>query len=43
LIWVAAKSIAAGEEFGLKIKTSVKVLVGDVLESFEEKIKQKTL
>jgi translation initiation factor IF-2 len=40
---VAAKSIAAGEEFGLKIKTPVKVLVGDVLESFEEKIKQKTL
>jgi len=40
---VMAKSIAAGEEFGMKIKTSVKILAGDVLESFEEKIKQKTL
>jgi translation initiation factor IF-2 len=40
---VMSKSVAMGEEFGMKIKTPVKVLVGDVLESFEEKIKQKTL
>jgi translation initiation factor IF-2 len=40
---VMSKSVAAGEEFGMKIKTPVKILVGDVLESFEEKIKQKTL
>lgn len=40
---VAAKSIGIGEEFGIKLKTSVKLLEGDVLESFEEKIKQKTL
>lgn len=40
---VAAKNINAGEEFGIKLKTPVKIEVGDVLESFEEKIKQKTL
>ncbi|HYV33885.1 MAG TPA: translation initiation factor IF-2 [Candidatus Limnocylindria bacterium] len=40
---VAARIINAGEEFGIKLKTNVKVLAGDVLESFEEKIKQKTL
>lgn len=40
---VAAKFINAGEEFGIKLKTHVKIQVGDVLESFEEKIKQKTL
>jgi translation initiation factor IF-2 len=40
---VSAKSIHAGEEFGIKLKTPIKILVGDVLESFEEKIKQKTL
>ncbi len=39
----AAKDVQQGEEFGIKIKTSVKVLVGDLLECFEEKIKQKTL
>ena len=40
---VMAKSISAGEEFGMKIKTPVKILAGDVLEIFDEKIKQKTL
>lgn len=40
---VAAKSVAIGEEFGIKIATSTKVKEGDVLESFEEKIKPKTL
>lgn len=40
---VPAKSVEAGNEFGMKIKTPVKIVEGDVLESFEEKIKQKTL
>jgi translation initiation factor IF-2 len=40
---VSARIINAGEEFGIKLKTPVKVMVGDVIESFEEKIKQKTL
>lgn len=40
---VAARTIGIGEEFGIKLKTNIKVLAGDVLESFEEKIKQKTL
>ena len=40
---VAAKSVTSGNEFGMRIKTSVKIQVGDILESFEEKIKPKTL
>jgi len=40
---VMSKSVAAGEEFGMKIKSSIKILVGDVLEVFDEKIKQTTL
>lgn len=40
---VAAKSVDAGNEFGMKIKTSVKIQENDLLESFEEKIKPKTL
>ena len=40
---VAAKSVLQSEEFGMKLKTSVKILEGDVLESFEEKIKPKSL
>ena len=40
---VMAKHINAGEEFGIKLKTPVKIMAGDVLESFEEKIKMKTL
>ncbi len=40
---VSARTIQAGEEFGIKLKTTIKLMEGDVLESFEEKIKQKTL
>ncbi len=40
---VASKSVAENEEFGMKLKTTVKLKEGDILESFEEKIKQKTL
>lgn len=40
---VMAKTVAQNEEFGIKIKTGVKIQVGDLLESFEEKIKKKTL
>jgi translation initiation factor IF-2 len=40
---VMSKSVNTGEEFGIKLKTSIKMLEGDLLESFEEKIKQKTL
>ncbi len=40
---VAAKTVGQGDEFGMKIKTGVKILEGDILESFEEKIKMKTL
>lgn len=40
---VATKSVSTGDEFGMRIKTSVKLQIGDVLESFEEKIKTKTL
>lgn len=39
----ASKSVPAGNEFGIKLKTQIKVKEGDVLESFEEKIKVKTL
>ncbi len=40
---VMAKSVTAGNEFGMRIKTPVKLQVNDILESFEEKIKPKTL
>lgn len=40
---VAAKSVLTGEEFGMKIKTPVKIQAGDVLECFEERIKVKTI
>lgn len=40
---VPAKEVTNGQEFGMKIKTSVKLVVGDTLESFEENLKQKTL
>ena len=40
---IVTKTVNAGDEFGMKIKTSVKVLEGDLLENFEEKIKPKTL
>ena len=39
----AAKSIHMGEEFGIRLKTHTKIVVGDLLESYEEKIKIKTL
>ena len=40
---VPAKEVSRGSEFGMKLKTTLKVEVGDVLESFEETLKQKTL
>jgi translation initiation factor IF-2 len=40
---VETKEVARGSEFGMKIKTSVKIAEGDTLESFEENLKQKTL
>jgi translation initiation factor IF-2 len=40
---VHAKSVEKGNEFGMKIKTPTKIQEGDVLESYEEKIKIKTL
>lgn len=40
---VATKEVGRGSEFGMKVKTSVKIQEGDVLESFEETLKQKTL
>lgn len=40
---IAAKEVAAGNEFGMKLRTNVKVVEGDVLESFEEKLKAKDL
>lgn len=39
----STKSVLMGNEFGMKIKTGVKIKVGDIIESFEEKIKAKTL
>jgi translation initiation factor IF-2 len=39
----ATKEVAKGHEFGMKIKTGVKIAEGDILESFEESLKQKTL
>ena len=35
--------LSQGSEFGMKLKTKVKVQEGDILESFEETLKQKTL
>lgn len=40
---VAAKEVAAGSEFGIKLKTDTKLAEGDVVESFEEKLKAKQL
>jgi translation initiation factor IF-2 len=40
---IAVKEVNKGEEFGTKIKTSIKIEVGDVIESFEENLKQKSL
>jgi hypothetical protein len=35
--------VTAGNEFGVKIKTHTKVEEGDIIESYEEKLKSKTL
>ncbi len=40
---IPTKEVASGREFGMKIKSSYRVQVGDVLESFEETLKQKSL
>lgn len=40
---VATKEVKTGDEFGLKIKTQTRISEGDVIESFEEKLKTKTL
>ncbi len=40
---VATKEVTRGNEFGMKVKTQVKILEGDTIESFEENLKQKTL
>lgn len=40
---IDTKEVARGNEFGMKLKTNVKVLEGDMIESFEETLKQKTL
>ncbi len=40
---IATKEVARGSEFGMKLKTTVKLQEGDTLESFEETLKQKTL
>lgn len=39
----AVKNVRSGDEFGIKLKTPLKIQAGDLLESFEEKIKVKTL
>lgn len=40
---VATKEVGKGNEFGMKIKSQVKVQEGDTIESFEESLKLKTL
>lgn len=40
---IASKEVAKGSEFGMKVKTNIKLAEGDLLESFEETLKQKTL
>jgi translation initiation factor IF-2 len=40
---VATKEVTRGNEFGMKVKTQVKIAEGDTIESFEENLKQKTL
>lgn len=40
---VIAKEVEQGSEFGMKIKTNVKIQEGDVVESFEEKLRAKNL
>ncbi|MDB4939756.1 MAG: infB [Candidatus Doudnabacteria bacterium] len=38
---IMAKEVVAGNEFGMKVKTHVKIVEGDMIESFEEKLKAK--
>ncbi len=40
---VDTKEVSRGNEFGMKLKTNVKLREGDTIESFEETLKQKTL
>lgn len=40
---VDTKEVGRGKEFGLKIKTNYKLQVDDIIESFEESLKQKSL
>jgi translation initiation factor IF-2 len=40
---IAVKEISRGSEFGMKVKTNVRIEEGDQIESFEENLKQKTL
>lgn len=40
---VASKEVIAGNEFGMKLKTTTKIEEGDVLESYEEKLTAKQL
>ena len=40
---VAAKEVSVGNEFGIRLKTHVRLIEGDVVESFDEKLKAKQL
>jgi translation initiation factor IF-2 len=40
---VVSKEVVAGNEFGMKLKTTTKIEEGDVLESYEEKLTAKQL
>jgi translation initiation factor IF-2 len=40
---VDTKEVSRGNEFGMKIKTNYKIQEGDVIENFEESLKQKSL
>lgn len=40
---IETKEVARGNEFGMKLKTNYKLQVGDIIESFEENLKQKSL
>jgi translation initiation factor IF-2 len=40
---VDTKEVSRGNEFGMKVKTNYKIQEGDIIESFEESLKQKSL
>lgn len=40
---INTKEVSQGSEFGMKITTTTKIKEGDILESFEENLKQKSL